>query len=49
VAAVYITVIIVVALVAMAVSNAIRDVTLAKHQTRHCNGCTCTNSKETSA
>ncbi|MBE1597237.1 hypothetical protein [Streptomyces stelliscabiei] len=47
--AVYITVIIVVALVAMAISNSIRDVALAKHQTRHCNGCTCTNSKENEA
>jgi hypothetical protein len=26
--------------------TALRDVAKAKHQTRHCTGCTCVNSKE---
>lgn len=31
------------------ITDAIRDIALAKHQTKHCNGCTCDNNKENSA
>ncbi|MGW0581136.1 hypothetical protein ACWD25_35505 [Streptomyces sp. NPDC002920] len=31
------------------IADTIRDIALAKHQTKHCNGCTCDSDKEKSA
>ncbi|HEY9353700.1 MAG TPA: hypothetical protein VIP28_10630 [Nocardioides sp.] len=47
--AIAITAIIAVLLLANSIVVAIRDVAKARHQARHCNGCTCTNNKENSA
>ena len=47
--AVSITAIIAATLLANSIVVAIRDVAKTKHQTRHCTGCTCGQTKETSA
>lgn len=47
--AIAITAIIAVTLLINSVIAVTRDVAKARHQTRHCNGCTCANSKEKEA
>jgi hypothetical protein len=49
VTAIVITAIIAATLLINSAIIAARDVAKAKHQTRHCNGCTCTDRKEQEA